>query len=192
MTWICRPSRLASHVRTRGSPIRAALPEDRTLSSENPYLHEQIENWVGDFCQSDALGDALPDADTELKAHAPRALTGFLRAACARAGCSPAELEQKDVSAAFLEALAAQQLPSAVHASAPDLVAAFLGHLEGEGRLGGGRAMGMYLKAMRGQYAERASGTTKPIKNRASKLGRNDPCPCGSGKKYKKCCRKLA
>lgn len=22
----------------------------------------------------------------------------------------------------------------------------------------------------------------------AAKLGRNDPCPCGSGKKYKKCC----
>jgi preprotein translocase subunit SecA len=21
-----------------------------------------------------------------------------------------------------------------------------------------------------------------------SKAGRNDPCPCGSGKKYKKCC----
>lgn len=21
-----------------------------------------------------------------------------------------------------------------------------------------------------------------------SKLGRNDPCPCGSGKKFKKCC----
>jgi uncharacterized protein len=24
--------------------------------------------------------------------------------------------------------------------------------------------------------------------NPASKIGRNDPCPCGSGKKYKKCC----
>jgi preprotein translocase subunit SecA len=23
-----------------------------------------------------------------------------------------------------------------------------------------------------------------------SKVGRNDPCPCGSGKKYKKCCGK--
>lgn len=23
---------------------------------------------------------------------------------------------------------------------------------------------------------------------RAPKIGRNDPCPCGSGKKYKKCC----
>jgi Predicted metal-binding protein related to the C-terminal domain of SecA len=25
-----------------------------------------------------------------------------------------------------------------------------------------------------------------PIKS--TKVGRNDPCPCGSGKKYKKCC----
>ena len=23
-----------------------------------------------------------------------------------------------------------------------------------------------------------------------NKVGRNDPCPCGSGKKYKKCCLK--
>ncbi|HBN84048.1 MAG TPA: hypothetical protein DDZ89_09410 [Clostridiales bacterium] len=23
-----------------------------------------------------------------------------------------------------------------------------------------------------------------------NKIGRNDPCPCGSGKKYKKCCGK--
>jgi preprotein translocase subunit SecA len=22
----------------------------------------------------------------------------------------------------------------------------------------------------------------------AEKVGRNDPCPCGSGKKYKRCC----
>ena len=29
----------------------------------------------------------------------------------------------------------------------------------------------------------------KPIrKTAAQKIGRNDPCPCGSGKKYKKCC----
>ncbi len=26
---------------------------------------------------------------------------------------------------------------------------------------------------------------------KGSKTGRNDPCPCGSGKKYKKCCLKL-
>jgi preprotein translocase subunit SecA len=27
----------------------------------------------------------------------------------------------------------------------------------------------------------------RPVKV-APKVGRNDPCPCGSGKKYKKCC----
>ena len=30
----------------------------------------------------------------------------------------------------------------------------------------------------------------KPIKNEESKIGRNAPCPCCSGKKYKKCCMK--
>ena len=28
----------------------------------------------------------------------------------------------------------------------------------------------------------------QPIRRSADKVGRNDPCPCGSGKKYKKCC----
>ena len=28
----------------------------------------------------------------------------------------------------------------------------------------------------------------KPVKRSFKKVGRNDPCPCGSGKKYKKCC----
>ncbi len=30
----------------------------------------------------------------------------------------------------------------------------------------------------------------KPIVNDGPKVGRNDPCPCGSGKKYKNCCGK--
>ena len=28
----------------------------------------------------------------------------------------------------------------------------------------------------------------QPVK-KTNKVGPNDPCPCGSGKKYKKCCR---
>lgn len=28
----------------------------------------------------------------------------------------------------------------------------------------------------------------KPVVNKDKKVGRNDPCPCGSGKKYKYCC----
>jgi SEC-C motif-containing protein len=31
-----------------------------------------------------------------------------------------------------------------------------------------------------------------PVRSTQSKVGRNDPCPCGSGKKYKQCCLKKA
>jgi len=30
--------------------------------------------------------------------------------------------------------------------------------------------------------------STTPIRRTAPKVGRNEPCPCGSGKKFKKCC----
>jgi len=33
---------------------------------------------------------------------------------------------------------------------------------------------------------EKLLNPPKPVQ--AVKIGRNDPCPCGSGKKYKKCC----
>jgi preprotein translocase subunit SecA len=29
---------------------------------------------------------------------------------------------------------------------------------------------------------------SEPVRHQGPKVGRNDPCPCGSGKKYKKCC----
>jgi len=43
--------------------------------------------------------------------------------------------------------------------------------------------------------AKAAAGGTgnppkQPLKAVSKKVGRNDPCPCGSGKKYKKCCGK--
>ena len=36
-------------------------------------------------------------------------------------------------------------------------------------------------------FADGKSVKKKPIV-KSVKVGRNDPCPCGSGKKYKKCC----
>lgn len=34
------------------------------------------------------------------------------------------------------------------------------------------------------------TGKPQPVVKKEKKVGRNDPCPCGSGKKYKKCCGK--
>ena len=36
-----------------------------------------------------------------------------------------------------------------------------------------------------------AQAKAKPVRT-GPKVGRNDPCPCGSGKKYKKCCGRAA
>ncbi|MBO4229401.1 MAG: SEC-C domain-containing protein [Clostridia bacterium] len=40
-----------------------------------------------------------------------------------------------------------------------------------------------------GEGFEGSEQKKQPVRNAATKkVGRNDPCPCGSGKKYKKCC----
>jgi preprotein translocase subunit SecA len=38
-----------------------------------------------------------------------------------------------------------------------------------------------------GQMDTRPQAPVQTIKNDAPKIGRNDPCPCGSGKKFKNC-----
>jgi preprotein translocase subunit SecA len=40
--------------------------------------------------------------------------------------------------------------------------------------------------------AEAEEPKAQPFKRFGDKIGRNDPCPCGSGKKYKQCHGKLA
>ena len=37
-------------------------------------------------------------------------------------------------------------------------------------------------------FLKQRTPTGKPVTRETPKVGRNDPCPCGSGKKYKKCC----
>ena len=39
-----------------------------------------------------------------------------------------------------------------------------------------------------GTSAQDTSVKKQPVRNKDTKVGPNDPCPCGSGKKYKKCC----
>ncbi|MGO9124867.1 MAG: SEC-C metal-binding domain-containing protein [Terriglobales bacterium] len=43
-----------------------------------------------------------------------------------------------------------------------------------------------YFRAQRETYA--GTTFTHEPRHNAPKVGRNEPCPCGSGKKYKRCC----
>ncbi|MFC1738709.1 preprotein translocase subunit SecA [Planctomycetota bacterium] len=54
--------------------------------------------------------------------------------------------------------------------------------------------VGQFAMAERQRAAAQApqgERKVKQIKLEQPKVGRNDPCPCGSGKKYKKCCGKI-
>ena len=55
------------------------------------------------------------------------------------------------------------------------------------------RQMKKWMKAHEAELKAEMGGEGAPAKvetvvHEGPKIGRNDPCPCGSGKKYKKCC----
>jgi hypothetical protein len=90
----------------------------------------------------------------------------------------------------------------------PEILADFLIFLETEGHIHNGVQLGdiakansrAFMKVMPKQKKTTTKKAVKPTKKEVStkkpkkkvvleaKVGRNDPCPCGSGKKYKKCC----
>ena len=47
-----------------------------------------------------------------------------------------------------------------------------------------------YKKTLPGEDDAPLPPPPEPIKADHKEVGRNDPCPCGSGKKYKQCCMK--
>jgi hypothetical protein len=150
-------------------------------------LRDKIENYVGDFCQTDTIRRFTPN----IREFADQILITFLAACCERGGgrtIEPADIEQPDIREALLGPVARLALPEKLRPEVPELCGALLTTLETQGRLSGGCGLGAYAGALRDAYLQAASGKPKPITRPGSKIGRNDPCPCGSGKKYKKCC----
>jgi preprotein translocase subunit SecA len=79
---------------------------------------------------------------------------------------------------AFAESVWA--IGATVHESAPQPVAA---------SAAGGGTQAQYDAATAPSASDKKA---EPIRNRSERVGRNDPCPCGSGKKYKNCCMRHA
>jgi SEC-C motif len=150
----------------------------------DPYLRERIENWASDFCASARFAEVKG----AVREHAANVLVAFLSRACESRGKDAGEVEEPDVKAGLLEGAAKIALPEPARDGVPGLLALFLEEMQQEGRIAGGRALGLFVKALKEPYLEAAGGKQKPYRAPAAAVGRNDPCPCGSGKKYKKCC----
>lgn len=150
----------------------------------NPYTLERIENWVGDYCAADAIR-GFSGGTREFAADV---LVKFMVDACEARGIEPDDIEEADVRTGLLGRVAKLELPKSVRSEVPALCGSFLESLEREGRLGGGSLLAAYARALKNAFEESGVGKVKPIVRPGSRLGRNDPCPCGSGRKYKKCC----
>ncbi|MAG32765.1 MAG: hypothetical protein CL908_17940 [Deltaproteobacteria bacterium] len=84
----------------------------------------------------------------------------------------------------------------------PDLLDDFLMTVAAAEVAGEAWAWSSAIDAARGGFLETLSDPDRatpaarpshqPYQRPGTRLGRNDPCPCGSGKKYKHCCLRLA
>jgi uncharacterized protein YecA (UPF0149 family) len=89
----------------------------------------------------------------------------------------------------------------------PDILQDFLLFLDAAGYIKNGEHLSSVVKATKRSFLKLVPAPKKAAKSRKKivskkpeksktvkkqeievKVGRNDPCPCGSGKKYKKCC----
>lgn len=66
----------------------------------------------------------------------------------------------------------------------------FLAHYEVEGNAIEHHEISEFRRADGVWYFRDGREVPVTVRNDAPKVGRNDPCPCGSGKKHKKCCGK--
>ncbi len=149
------------------------------------YDRERIDTWAADFADTPAFG-ALPPAHKE---PAVSLAAEFLRAACEAEGIGPEAVGEAGFRAAMLDRIPALELAEDVRKEAPEILALFLESLKAQGRHPGGAA---FVRALAPAYRERlrpgGGVRTPPVRRPAPAIGRNDPCPCGSGKKFKKCC----
>ena len=140
----------------------------------------QAEEWAAEFAESTAFS-FLPDP---VKEEGP--------AACAAFGRRAGEATEADLRRVMLEDMPSLELSAAARAALPDILAAFVGWLEDTGRLAGGRGLARRIEALGPAYRERCAPggglRIPPVVKKTADIGRNDPCPCGSGRKYKKCC----
>ncbi len=148
------------------------------------YTRERLEGWVADFCET----DGLRGVPASLAEHASALLVSWLEDACDRGDVEPEDLTAEALRDALMKTIARAALSDEAHAAVPALCRDLLAQLEEDGRLGDGRDLGLTLYAQRAAYERAVEGKVETLRRPGSKLGRNDPCPCGSGRKYKKCC----
>jgi hypothetical protein len=154
---------------------------------------DQAESLISDY----AVSEHYMFLDPKAKENVEAVLTAFFRKAAEGMGAAAGldSLKAKDVEKVLLEGMPRLDLPADLKRSVPDQLEAFFAFLKDTGRFPPAGAWRMCVEAVRKRYLDslRDDGSVKgtTFKKQYTDVGRNDPCPCGSGKKFKKCCMEL-
>jgi preprotein translocase subunit SecA len=91
-----------------------------------------------------------------------------------------------------LHSMARLDLPLSVRQKIPELLTAFFEFLGSSGKYPASSTWASDISVVEKGYLSlfRDDGTVRgaTFAKQYTDVGRNDPCPCGSGKKFKKCC----
>jgi preprotein translocase subunit SecA len=151
-----------------------------------PYQKETFANWAADFANGDRIG-LFP---VPVQGVAQAVLETLLTAACERRGVEAVGLEDEDLKHALIEHVARLDIDAEVRPFVPSLCRSYLEDLQRQGRLGIGQTLGRYVGALKEAFIAADCMRPQTFTRPGDKIGRNDLCPCGSGKKFKKCCQR--
>ena len=151
------------------------------------WIRDTIEMWVAEYLEA----GTGPEIDAGLRPRAEELFVTFLFQACSVRGVPPGEITKRDIKEAVLEGLQSFPVEAKLRPKVPRVIGDFVSDLGRRGRLADGESLGAYIAALREAYLTSMEEKPRPVVRPADKIGRNDPCPCGSGRKYKKCCQKL-
>jgi len=143
----------------------------------------QVEDLVHEYCASEHflfLDEGLKEHAESLLAHWSRNLGRVVSA---------------EGMAHSLRQVARLDVPLDIRKAFPGLLREFLGYLSSTGRFPEADRWTTLVDRVEAQYADsfREDGSVRgeTVRRQGAPVGRNDPCPCGSGKKFKKCCMEL-
>jgi hypothetical protein len=124
--------------------------------------------------------------------HAEGILRGFVLVAGTLGVRSPDALGASQVESILFGGLGKLDLPPAARRAVPEVLEGFFAYLKDTGRFPAAGAWRECVAALADKYRAslRDDGSVKgeTYRKASSEVGRNDPCFCGSGLKYKKCC----
>ena len=151
-------------------------------------MRMDLMDHIGDYISSEYY--AL--LDPGLKEHAEVLLSQVMNRVHEQVSSDPTEIDSVLLTRVLLEQVAPLDLSLVVRQEAPQLLQAFFSYLALSGKFPQAAEWSEWMPEVEAQYSTRlrSDGTVRgeTVRNKLAPVGRNEPCPCGSGKKFKKCC----